>query len=194
MKKRLLLTAAMVLSILLVGCGETKYVCPEDGCGVELPEDDYCSSCCIDIPEETQMLEATDKVAQTTVEYDGIKFNLYEDGSAILDKLGTPSETEDMDDYKFNYYDGVQLEIVPTDDKPLFDYIYIDGTGFKANGIEVGASVDEVKAAFGEPSSEYECEGVYYIDYYYDGFAQYFNFENDKLTNFQFSRGCEDAE
>ena len=64
------------------------------------------------------------------------------------------------------------------DNKPAFDYIYVTGDSYKANGITIGASKDEVKEAFGESSDEYECEGIVTLDYYYDDFSQYFSFEN----------------
>jgi hypothetical protein len=76
----------------------------------------------------------------------------------------------------------------------MFDYIYVTGDSFEASGIKIGATMDDVKAAFGDPSCEYECEGYKYMDYYYDDFSQYFTFLDGELVEFSFSRSCQNAD
>ena len=45
-RKIFLLMAISVLSFSLLGCSkEVENECPPEGCGVELPEDDYCGGC-----------------------------------------------------------------------------------------------------------------------------------------------------
>ena len=189
-RKIFLLMAISVLSFSLLGCSkEVENECPpEGGCGVELPDDEnYCGGCgyCAD---DIETLETTDAEAQTSLEYDGLTFSLYGDGTEILDKLGEPLDTCEFDSYVYNTYKDITLEYTTIDDKPAFDYIYVTGDSYKASGITIGASKDEVKEAFGEPSTEYECEGSEYMDYYYDDFSQYFTFENGELVEFSFSR------
>lgn len=189
-RKLVLLSAATMLSLSLFGCSTevTNDDIPEDTV-CQAPSDDYCGGCGTSI-EDLETLETKDKIAQTTVEYNGVSFSLFADANAILDELGEPTETSEFDSFYNNTYENCVIEYESTNDDPTIDYLLIKTDEFTSNGIKIGASEEEVKKAFGEPSSEYDCEDQHFFDYYYDEFSQYFTFKDGKLVEFSFTANC----
>lgn len=186
-RKLVLLSAATMLSLSLFGCSTevTNDDIPEDTV-CQAPSDDYCGGCGTSI-EDLETLETKDKIAQNTIEYNGVSFSLFGDANAILKELGEPTEKEEFDSF-YNYtYDNCIIEFESTNDDPTIDYVSIKTDEFTSNGIKVGSTEEEVKQAFGKPSTEYECAGQNFYDYYYDEFAQYFTFNDGKLVEFSFT-------
>lgn len=194
MKRRLLVfSTAAIFALSLMACTSqvSNEDIPEDQVACEPPAD-YCGGCGTSI-EDIETLETKDKIAQTTVEYDGVSFSLFGDASEILDKLGEPTETCEFDDCYYNTYENCVLEYESTNDDPTVDYVLVQSDEFTSNGIKIGSTEEEVKKAFGEPSCEYDCEDQHFYDYYYEEFSQYFTFKDGKLVEFSFTANCNDA-
>ena len=179
-----MLALAMTLSFTFFGCGAKEETS-------ECEDYDTCSACCVEMPEDYEKLATTDKVAQTTVEYNGYSFSLYDEAQDIIDNLGEPVDKCEGEGFRYYTYDGFDAQYDEIDGKYILAYLLVNSSGIKTkDGLEVGSSADEVKTALGEPSNQYDCEGTEYMDYYYDEFSIFFSLEKDTVVNYTISRNC----
>ena len=197
MKKRtVFLVLAMTLGLSLVGCGNKNDSdcegvdcysdCPDDGCDVN----GTCSACCVESPDVEVLANPSNKEELSTLVYKDVKFSLFSESDDVqkaLDSFGKAKETDEYDAYERYTYDKFNFEVNKEEGKLAFTDFFVEDSAFKFdNGIGLGSSVEDVKAAFGEKCSSETPEGAMtYMDYHYEGdFGFFFTFENDKLVSF----------
>ena len=196
-----------ILAISIVGCGSEKSesVNTENSIEtnieassetVEEISDDTASEDFDDSDETSVILDTSDASAQTTVNYKGTKFSMFENPDDVLAKINAVSEvvnTDEGDGYANYYYDDILIGIEDAGSGMEISTISIVGEGiYTSAGIGLGASVDEVKAAHGEPSSEelnvVNGDNITSMFYTYESFQLVFYFFEGELQSIDIYR------
>ncbi len=129
--------------------------------------------------------------AQDTVfTFNGVDVELNSDADAAVAALGEAKDVSSQlschgeGDDKTYTYDGFILNTYPLDGKDMVLEIVINKEGIKTNkDIQIGDSVDAVKAAYGEGYDEI---GMYYAYKVGDGKSIQFFIEDDKVSEIDY--------
>lgn len=188
MKKKLLITMmTMIMGLSMVACGNNDdFYNTNSGCGVDYESEDVEGN-----------ITADNAQLETTIESEtfDIKISTLDDGDEVLNRLkeefGDPTDSTECNDIHTDTFDD--LEVTYSEDsgkKTILEFKCISDKYKTSKGITIGSTVDEVKAAYGDPSNEYDCDEEHYIDYYYtDGFSIYFICANNEVITYQIVMG-----
>lgn len=206
MKKKLItliLTMTMVLTIMACGKSESlgggdnnSEVGTEIGSETEGSETEGSEN----VDSESGAAEdgvktAADNKVETTVqnEIEEISFSILDDGKEVLEKLGDPASVTDGDNnYHTNsYYNSAEVTYsADGDNVEIIEFKSFSDQWKTSKGITIASTLDEVKAAYGEPS--YESTGADHdVSYFYsDGYSISFSFnDNNEVTYFLIELG-----
>ena len=173
MKKFLVmvLAAAMLLSL----CA----------CGADTTEASNATT-----PSDGNVTPSTTPIGYTYT-YNGSQFGVDMDMSIVLEKLGEPKDKEEMNSCAFGgknvryYYNSIQ--ITTTDDQGyerIYSIYLEDDMVNTEKNICAGNTVDQVKAAYGEPS---EKSSETCLVYDKDGMFLRFNLDGDKVSTIEYT-------
>lgn len=177
MKKTLVLFLTALLAVALCACG-----------GDTDPTPTPAPTWAADVPPTPAPVEGRSKY--TFVSGD-IRLPMNEEFSALRDALGEPLSYYEAEscafqglDKTFNY-PGFELVTYPNGDKDYISDIYFtDGTVATPEGIHIGSTLEEVKAAYGEGYTADDF-GIYYT--YTDGGTQLkFGTEDGVVTEIEY--------
>lgn len=139
-RKMIAMTTAMVMGAVLTACGGSG----EGGSGASAGGSGY------------------------TFTSGSAKIEMNADASAVVEELGEANDYFESESCAFEgldkvySYPGFQLKTYPVDDKDyVLSVVFMDDTVSTDEGISIGSTKDEVKEAYGEPSSESSTEMVY---------------------------------
>lgn len=192
-KKLVVLVMTMTMGLSMIACGKNDEVNNQDaGCGVCLEDDSYeCN-----VESEDSYITADDEVLEVTVEneIEEISFSILDDGATVLEKLGDPASTEDNDNYHTNkYYNSAEVTYYTEGDSTeIVEFKSYSDAWKTSKGITIGSTVDEIKAAYGDPTCEYDSDNnEHCLDYLYtNGYSIYFTCnDNNEVILFHMAIG-----
>ena len=126
---------------------------------------------------------------EASFEYKGKTLSFIDDAQTVIDALDSVGKQADIDRHDgvegIKWYDwdvndsgnpNISLATQKDDGKVIIGYIIAGGKDFKTSkGISTGSSQEDVKAAYGEPSSKREVASNAEMDYYkFDSYEMFF--------------------
>ncbi len=185
MKKNVLVVLMTVLmGLSMVACGKSNddFYNTTSGCGVDLDNEVVETGLKADDPHKEATIES---------EVFDISISLYDDGDAVLERLteefGDPTNTSASENFHTDTFEDLDVTYREDgDQKELVEFKCLSDRYKTTKGITIGSTVDEVKAAYGEPLCEYDEGDEYFMNYFYDdGFSIYFTCANDEVITYQ---------
>lgn len=137
--------------------------------------------------ETADMTTASD--SGYTLEYNGLTIAVDADASPIIEALGEPSEYFESPSCagegigKLYTYSDIEIQTYPDGDNDLILYVLLrtDNVATK-EGIDLSSTMDEVKAVYGDPSSENS--GA--LTYEKDGMTLNFLFSGEDMISIEY--------
>ena len=190
MKKRST-TAILLASVMmfgLMGCGNTSAETTETTETAEVEDDGERG--------DTNL-----KPADASFEYNGKTMSFTDDAQtliAALDSIATKSGEGDVDGIdggKYYEYDknsdnpNLTVIVMKVDGKDTVGYLSVENEGFKtSNGIGIGSTMEEVEAAYGNPSESTQASKKEKSDrYIYNDYDIRFDIENGKVYSITYA-------
>lgn len=180
MKKRVMtLLMASVMMVTLMGCDGVddikEFVDTTINSGDETSADETSAEETVDEggAEESALVDeasASFSGDDASFEYNGKTISFTDDVQTIIDGLGTPDSMEaDHPGYIYTFAsDGIVFFTDEVDMVEIPEQLTIDIEDVKtARGIGVGSTIEELKAAYGNPDSEI-MEGSHMLSYEFD--------------------------
>ncbi len=184
MKKRIVaVILSMVVCFSVGGCSKTESENKSENGNVEVVSDDQ-----VEVSTDDSVVnESADPKADTTLSNGTIEISLYDDVNDVFDKLG---ESDKEDEFGNIIYDDFTIQCYGEGDDMELSGIFTYSENVKTSkGISVGASYDDVVAAYGEPSFESEEDGNKVLNYTYSEYTLSFTMDNDKVASIAFTVG-----
>lgn len=178
------------LSLLLVVMMTLSLAAELVGCGSDKAENDKKEEK-KDTTSESQSADTGALTAEDLVfSYNGVTVELNGDADAAVAQLGEAKDVSSQlschgeGDDKTYTYDGFVLNTYPLDGKDRVLEIVVNAPGIATSkGIEVGAAVADVTAAYG---SDYKQVGMYYAYEGGDGKSLQFFVQDDKVQEISY--------
>ena len=187
MKKRIVaVILSMVVCFSVVGCSKTEKD-NKSSENVEVVSDDQVEDQTGDQTGEIELKESADPKAETTLSNGTIEVSLFDDVNEAFKKLG---ESTEEDVFGNIIYDDFSVQCYGEGDDMELSGIFTYSENVKTSkGISVGASYDDVVAAYGEPSFESEEDGNKVLNYTYSEYTLSFTMDNDNVASIAFTVG-----
>lgn len=191
MKKRIVaVMLSMVVCFSIVGCSKSASENNNNENAEVVSEDqveDQVEDQAEDQTGEVELKESTDPKAETTLSNGTIEVSLFDDANEAFKKLG---ESTEEDVFGNIIYDDFSVQCYGEGDDMELSGIFTYSENVKTSkGISVGASYDDVVAAYGEPSFESEEDGNKVLNYTYSEYTLSFTMDNDKVASIAFTVG-----
>ena len=163
MKKIKCLLVTMMITTMLAGCG--KEAASESSSNDANNADNKVESSEAEVAEEANSGEEANTYSYTL---DGTKIVLNSEMSTVVDALGDPDKYFESDSCAFQGLDKVYTYgsvVITTYPDNEVDYVYTidlkDDTVETDEGVYIGASKEDVEAAYGTPGSETDVAYIY---------------------------------
>lgn len=141
-------------------------------------------------PSDGNVTPSTTPIGYTYT-YNGYQFGVDMDMSIVLEKLGEPKDKEEMNSCAFGgknvryYYNSIQITTTDDQGYERIYSIYLEDDMVKTEkNICANNTVDQVKAAYGEPS---EKSSETCLVYDKDGMFLRFNLDGDKVSTIEYT-------
>ncbi len=194
MKKRVfVLVMAMTMGLSMVACGQKNddFNNTTSDSGVGLDSDDDGE---VDAGLASENPREDTSVSSEVYE---INVSLMDDAEEVFktltDNWGDPY-IEDSGDYKIATFDTLKITYSEVDGKKELIEFDVYSDCYKTNkGITIASTQDDIRAAYGEPLSEYDEGDEHHMNYFFeDGFSICFTTSSkavDAVTMYQIAKG-----